>query len=69
MSLYKSIEFKLFPGDLDHNDDERNMLMELVLGQKEIVVPQQASSRLGRRIIFLFAKENDNIGQTGTLVS
>lgn len=40
--------------------------MKLVLGKEEIVVPQGASSRLGRRIVFLFAKENDNTGVSGS---
>lgn len=59
------MEFKLFPGDLSQNEEEKNMLMELVLGKGEIKVPKGPSSRLGRRITFLFSKESEDAVQTG----
>jgi hypothetical protein len=65
VTLYKSVEFKLFPGDLSQNEQERNMLMELVLGKREIAVPRGPSSRLGRRITYLFSKESEDAALMG----
>lgn len=58
---YKSLEFKFFPVNLSQEEEERKVLMELVLGKRQIIIPEGPNSRLGRRIIFLFSKENEEI--------
>lgn len=54
--------------DLSTEDDERKTLLELVLGQREIILPNGPNCRLGRRLIFLFSKEHDEMLR-GNLVS
>lgn len=68
VTKYKSLELKLFPVDLSTEEDERKTLLELVLGKREIIVPYGPKCRLGRRIVFLFSKEHDEVLR-GNLVS
>lgn len=54
---YNSLQFKLFPEESSFEEDEKKMLIDHVLGQNEIIVPNGPDSKIGRRLIYLFAKE------------
>lgn len=56
---FKSLKIKLFPWDLSENEELRNIMMELILGEKQIIIPDGPHSLLGRQIIFLFSKETE----------
>lgn len=58
VTRYKSLEHKLLPYDLSTADEEeKKMLVEHVLNGNDIVVADGPNGRLGRRIVYLFAKE------------
>ena len=69
VSRFKSLEMKLFPIDVSEDEEERNTLMELALGRGRITLTNAPVSRLGKRIIFLFSKEKDDVVMTGDSVS
>lgn len=69
---YNSLQYKLFPDDNHFQEDERKMLIDYVLGEsEEIIIPNGSDSKLGRRIIYLFAKEAEHKSamHTSTIVS
>lgn len=57
---YNSLQYKFFPDETIFQEDERRMLIEHVLSENEIIVPNGPDSKLGRRLIYLFAKEAEH---------
>lgn len=61
ISLYKSLEYKLFPESLNDFPDKERILKQLIDGD-EIVVPSAAQGEFGNRILIVFSQTKNQSG-------